>query len=242
MTHIPYLDDESPVFPPTSLALSEEPNGLLAVGGNLEPNTLFSAYSKGIFPWFSPGEPILWWSPSPRMSLSPNEAHFSRSLKKLARKQPFRISVDQSFEQVIAHCAAAARPGQEGTWISDEMQDAYLTLHELGIAHSIESWCGDQLVGGLYGVGIGAVFFGESMFSTQTGASKLAFASLCSQLKIWEFDMIDCQIHTPLLASFGAHEIDRVEFESRLTKAVDKKAPFNWPTNWSLPECGFDGS
>lgn len=242
MTHITYLDDESPVFPPTRLALTEEPVGLLAVGGNLEPKTLEQAYSRGIFPWFSPGEPILWWSPSPRMSLSPSEVHISRSLRKLARKKPFRITVDAAFERVIKQCATASRPGQQGTWISDEMGEAYVELHNLGIAHSIESWSGNELVGGLYGVSLGAAFFGESMFSHRSGASKLAFASLCTQLKLWGFTMIDCQVHTPLLASFGAVEISRDIFESRLNDATNKTMQFDWPLDWSLPECGFDGS
>lgn len=242
VAHISFLDDESPVFPPTDLALKGEHSGLLAVGGNLEPKTLVKAYSRGIFPWYSPGEPILWWSPSPRTCLSPNEAHFSRSLRKLARKRPFSITTDKAFSDVIELCSEVERPGQEGTWISPEMKLAYSNLHELGIAHSIEAWSDGQLVGGLYGVALGRAFFGESMFSLQTGASKLAFASLCTQLQLWEYSLIDCQVHTPLLASFGAIEVEREEFENRLASALDSMQTFNWVEQWSLGEAGFDGS
>lgn len=242
MTQIPYLDEESPVFPPTDQALGTEPNGLLAVGGNLQPGTLLAAYAKGIFPWYSPGEPILWWSPSPRMALGPDAAHFSKSLKKFARKKPFRISVDQAFEQTISHCANTERPGQQGTWISEEMREAYLRLHALGYAHSVEAWNEDTLVGGLYGIALGGAFFGESMFCLQTGASKIAFASLCKQLADWEFSIIDCQVYTPLLASFGASEISRSDFETKLAKAQSKEHTFNWARHWTLGEFGFDGS
>ncbi len=242
MTYIPYLDDESPIFPPTANALSEEPNGLLAVGGNLEPQTLLRAYTLGIYPWFSPGEPILWWSPSPRMALSPSDAHFSRSLKKLARKQPFIITVDEAFSQVINQCSVTKRKDQQGTWISSEMQDAYQALHRLGYAHSIEAWRDGRLVGGLYGLAIGTAFFGESMFSTESGASKIAFASLCVQLVKWSFSIIDCQVHTPLLESFGASELERIEFETLLAKAIQEKESFNWKTHWALNESGYDGS
>lgn len=223
------------------MALEDEPNGLLAVGGNLDTETLVNAYSNGIFPWFSPGEPILWWSPSPRMALIPEQAHFSRSLKKLAKKRSFTVTVDSAFDDVVQQCALVPRKDQEGTWISDEMMQAYGALHQAGLAHSIEVWRESRLVGGLYGVSLGRVFFGESMFSLESGTSKLAFSSLCKQLEQWGFKLIDCQVYTPLLASFGALEIEREEFEAQLASAICEGDNFNWQQKWSLSEWGFDG-
>lgn len=235
------LNGEKPQFPPTDWAL-EEPNGLLALGGNLEPETILNAYQRGIFPWFSEQDPILWWSPSPRMALIPSELHIGKSLKKLAKKCPFQITVDCSFSEVITKCSTAPRAGQDGTWITPEMEDAYNRLHELGYAHSVEAKVENKLVGGLYGIAIGGVFFGESMFSDISGASKIAFASLCLQLQKWGFELIDCQVHTDYLASFGAKELTRNEFEQRLARAVSCPSLMDWQERWSLGVCGFDGS
>lgn len=255
MLDIRYLDATHPEFPSTEFAL-EEPNGLLAVGGNLQPSTLLTAYSLGIFPWFDENQPYLWWSPSPRMTLAPKQAHYSKSLRKLARKKPFRISCDQAFESVMRNCSKIERPGQDGTWIDEEMIAAYCNLHELGYAHSIEAWHNDTLVGGLYGIALGKIFYGESMFSFSSGASKIAFASLCQQLQHWDFQLIDCQIYTDYLASFGAREIERSEFESIISQSVDgEHSRFSdtmgvinipkgerWKEIWCLPEHGFDQS
>ncbi|WP_096086497.1 leucyl/phenylalanyl-tRNA--protein transferase [Agaribacterium haliotis] len=241
MSALLWLDDKHPAFPPSHLAL-EEPNGLLAAGGNLKPETLVAAYRRGIFPWFEDGQPILWWSPSPRMCLAPKAAHLNRSLKKLARKQPFSIKVDSAFEQVMMHCADIDRPGQDGTWITDSMLSAYSKLHQQGLAHSVEAWRDGELVGGLYGLALGSVFFGESMFSRRSGASKLAFASLLIQLQRWNFKLIDCQVHTSYLASFGASELDRAEFEHKLALALSEEQNQNWQQHWSLGKHGFDGS
>jgi len=214
---IPWLDPErSPRFPPTRNALSE-PNGLLAAGGSLEPGWLLEAYRRGIFPWFSDEEPILWWSPAPRMVLFPEELHVSRSLRKFLRKQPYRISINRDFAGVI-HACAEPRPGQPESWINGPMLRAYKRLHALGHAHSWE--CrdrDDRLVGGLYGVAIGSVFFGESMFSRADNASKAALKALVEQ---GGYRMIDCQMYTGHLASLGAREIDRDAFEERLRALV----------------------
>ncbi len=250
MEHIQLLDDISPIFPHTGLAL-EDPNGLLAVGGNLSPKTLISAYSKGIFPWFSDDQPILWWSPNPRMVLVPSELHIGRSLSKAARKKQFEIKVDTAFEQVMEACSEIERPGQDGTWITYDMLDAYIALHEQGVAHSVEAWQDGKLVGGLYGIAIGKAFFGESMFSLVSGASKQAFVSLVMQLQKWEFKLIDCQIHTHYLASFGANELDRKNFERILKEAtyIENDSTENdlinngqdWKNNWTLGTNGYDG-
>lgn len=241
MTQLIFLDREAPVFPPTHCAL-DEPNGLLAAGGNLLPSTLLNAYQQGIFPWFNDDQPILWWSPSPRMVLKPHEAHFSRSLKKFARKKHYTVEIDKRFQEVMIQCALAERPDQDGTWINDDMIDAYLQLHEQGHAHSIEVLQDGTLIGGLYGISIGLAFFGESMFSHRSNASKIGFASLCQQLTQWGFTLIDCQIHTDYLESFGANEVSRSEFESRLKQSTRESAISNWPKNWTLGEYGFDGS
>lgn len=206
-------------FPAIELAL-EEPNGLLAIGGDLSPARLIQAYSHGIFPWFNDDQPILWWSPNPRAVLFPEQLHISRSLAKLIRKQPFRITLDQDFEAVISNCAAP-RPGEPGTWITAEMHDAYVALHQLGVAHSVEAWQGARLVGGLYGIALGKVFFGESMFSLAANASKVAFAHMVRQLQQWHFALIDCQVSSDHLKSLGATEIDREEFTRLLQRHVD---------------------
>lgn len=210
-------------FPPLEHALSD-PNGLLAAGGDLSPQRLLDAYSKGIFPWFNEGEPILWWSPDPRMVLFPDELKISRSLRKTLKKDHYQIRTDCSFSQVM-HACALPRKGQAGTWIHPEMIAAYTALHEMGWAHSIETWMDGVLVGGLYGVSLGQVFFGESMFSRVPDASKIAFVHLVKQLQYWEFDLIDCQVKTGHLASLGAREISRIAFSQKLDTLLARVEP-----------------
>ncbi len=216
-------------FPPVERAL-RRPNGLLAAGGDLSPERLLHAYRLGIFPWFSVGEPILWWSPDPRMVLFPDEFKIARSLAKTLRKGGFEVRADSAFEQVIQACSEP-RPRQPGTWITGAMQAAYARLHRLGVAHSFETWRGGELVGGLYGVALGRMFYGESMFSRAADASKIALVHLMRQLQGWQFGMIDCQMNTPLLASFGAREIPRAEFTRRMAELVNYP---DVPAPWSL--------
>jgi leucyl/phenylalanyl-tRNA--protein transferase len=215
---IPWLSSESP-FPPLHTALAQ-PNGLLAVGGDLSPKRLIAAYRRGIFPWFNEGEPILWWSPNPRMVLFPQELRVSRSLRRSLKKGNYEIRMDSAFDEVIRGCAAP-RGGHCGTWIHEEMISAYRTLHEMGLAHSVEIWMDQELVGGLYGVGLGKAFFGESMFSRVSDASKIAFVHLVRQLDRRGFEIIDCQMKTTHLASFGAREIPREEFSQKLKELVN---------------------
>ncbi|MDP3482661.1 MAG: leucyl/phenylalanyl-tRNA--protein transferase [Sulfuricella sp.] len=215
---IPWIDNDTP-FPPLDSAL-REPNGLLAAGGDLSPQRLIEAYRRGIFPWFNPGEPILWWSPDPRMVLFPGELKVSRSLRKTLKKQPYEIRADTAFRQVMEACAAP-RGGHSGTWITPAMIDAYTELHRQGLAHTVETWMDDKLVGGLYGVSLGRMFYGESMFSLATDASKIAFVHLVRQLERWGFGMIDCQMKTAHLASLGAREIPRAEFSQKLSELVN---------------------
>jgi leucyl/phenylalanyl-tRNA--protein transferase len=214
---IPWLGPESP-FPPLEAALLR-PNGLLAVGGDLSPSRLIEAYRHGIFPWFNEGEPILWWSPDPRMVLFPQELKISRSLRKTLKRGNYEIRADSAFKQVMEACAAP-RGEHTGTWIHAEMIAAYGRLHEIGMAHSMETWIEGELVGGLYGVGQGKMFFGESMFSRVSDASKIAFVHLVAQLQRWGFEMIDCQMKTEHLASLGAREISRNEFRQKLKELV----------------------
>lgn len=204
-------------FPPLEQALAE-PNGLIAIGGDLSAERLLSAYQQGIFPWFSPGEPVLWWSPHPRMVLFPEQLTVSRSLRKVLQQQPFELQVNTAFEQVITACAHTPRPGQPGTWIVPEMIAAYHRLHALGYAHSVEAWQNGVLVGGCYGIKIGRMFYGESMFHHVSNASKVAFVHMVQWLQAQQIGMIDCQMHTPLLASFGASEISRDLFIEHLTR------------------------
>ena len=201
-------------FPPLDQAL-DEPNGLIAIGGCLSPQRIVTAYRCGIFPWFNPGEPILWWSPDPRLVLFPEHLKISRSLAKTLRKQVFEIRYDNAFPEVISACAAP-RHAQGGTWITNDMKDAYLNLYNRGIAHSFEAWQQGQLVGGLYGIGIGRVFFGESMFHRVTDASKVVFAHLIKQLSTWGYQLIDCQVSSEHLISLGAEEIPRKTFADLL--------------------------
>jgi leucyl/phenylalanyl-tRNA--protein transferase len=208
---IPWLGNTDDDFPPLEFAL-REPNGLLCAGGDLTPQCIVRAYLSGIFPWYSPGEPILWWSPDPRMVLFPGEFRISRSLRKTLHKGNFRVLLDTHFKAVIRACARKPRPGQTGTWITPEIQAAYLRLHELGYAHSVETWIDGKLAGGLYGIAIGKMFYGESMFAHVTDASKIAVAHLARFLCEQGFGMIDCQMSTTHLASLGAREIPRDEF------------------------------
>lgn len=201
-------------FPPVEQALTE-PNGLLAAGGCLSPLRLENAYRHGIFPWYNTGEPILWWAPDPRWVLEPAGARVSRSLAKRLRRGDFGFSCDRAFDRVVAACSAP-RSGAGGTWITPAMEEAYRRLHRLGLAHSFESWHGDTLVGGLYGVAIGQVFFGESMFHRATDASKVAFVMGCAFLERWGYRLIDCQVHTAHLESLGARDMARSEFAGRL--------------------------
>jgi leucyl/phenylalanyl-tRNA--protein transferase len=206
-------------FPPPELA---DESGLLAVGGDLRPERLLLAYSLGIFPWYGEDLPILWHSPDPRMVLQPENAQISRSLRKEIRRGRFRVELDTAFADVVRACAETPRPDQDGTWITDEMVEAYVQLHRLGFAHSAEAWLDDELVGGLYGVSLGGAFFGESMFARASDASKVAFAVLLDQLARWDIRLVDCQVHTEHLARFGAEEWPRERFLTALGAAVQK--------------------
>ena len=208
-------------FPSVTLALSE-PDGLLAVGGCLSTQRIINAYSLGIFPWYSNEDPILWWSPDPRLVIFPEKLHISKSLQKTLRKQHFQISFDTAFSEVIKACAAP-RSLETGTWLTSEMQAAYIRLHHEGYAHSVEAWHDNQLVGGLYGIAVGQVFFGESMFHSKTDASKVAFVSLIQQLSNWGYQLIDCQVHTQHLVKLGAEEITRTHFSSLLQQYHQRK-------------------
>jgi leucyl/phenylalanyl-tRNA--protein transferase len=214
---IPWLGPRDP-FPPVEFAL-REPNGLLAAGGDLSPIRLIDAYRRGIFPWYSDGDPVLWWSPDPRMVLFLDELRMPRSLRRVIRSGRYKISMDQAFREVMLGCAAP-RPRQEGTWITPEILDSYTSLHDLGYAHSVEAWVGGALAGGLYGVAIGRMFFGESMFARQTDASKVALAHLVLHLRRWGFELIDCQMTTSHLASLGAREEPRARFNEQLSRLV----------------------
>ena len=231
---IPWLGPGDP-FPPVERAL-EEPNGLLAAGADLSEARLLDAYASGIFPWYSAGQPVLWWSPDPRMVLIPAELRIPRSLRKRLARRDYEVRADSAFEEVIRACAEP-RLGQDGTWITDDMAEAYLRLHRSGRAHSIETWIGGTLAGGLYGVELGRMFYGESMFARMPDASKIALAHLVRQLARRDCGMIDCQMKTALLARFGAREIPRREFVRKLGELV------NYPRTgrtWSLDDDLFD--
>ena len=216
---IPILskDPESP-FPSTDNAL-EYPPGLLAAGGDLSPVRLVKAYQQGIFPWYSEDEPILWWSPAPRCVIYPDAVHISKRLRRRYNQGVFKLTSDQAFARIIAACAEP-RDEHDGTWISEEMQYAYIRLNEMGVAHSVEVWMDEELVGGIYGLALGNVFFGESMFSKTVDASKVALVALCGQLQQWNFSLLDCQISNPHLLSMGAQNISRFEFEKHLDSAL----------------------
>mgnify|MGYP001605740470 CR=1 FL=1 len=212
---IPWLGDapESP-FPPTHLAL-EHPNGLLAAGGDLSPERLLNAYRHGIFPWYSEGDPILWWSPAPRCLIYPEHVHLSRRTKRRFNTGRYRLTLNNAFERVIHECAES-RAQNEGTWITNEMEAAYVQMHRMGHAHSLEVWLGDELAGGIYGLAIGSVFFGESMFSAQTDGSKIALVALCKLLATYGFLFLDCQVGNPHLYRMGAVDVARQTFEKKL--------------------------
>ena len=204
-----FLLSKDLVFPPVHLA---DKDGLLAIGGDLSLERLLLAYKSGIFPWYNSGEPIIWYSPNLRMVLFPKDLKISKSMKQIIRKNEYKITFNQNFKAVISNCKTIKRDGQGGTWITDEMQDAYLKLHEKGIAKSVEVWLENELVGGLYGIDLGTVFCGESMFSKISNTSKLAFIYLVQKLKKENYKLIDCQVYNPHLESLGADEISREEF------------------------------
>ena len=223
---IPWLG-KSLTFPPLTRAL-QEPNGLLAAGGDLSPERLLEAYSRGIFPWYSPEQPILWWSPDPRMVMFPDEFAPRRSLAKVLRNREYEVRCDTAFEQVMRACAATPREGQDGTWITEEILAGYCGLHRQGHAHSIETWIDGRLVGGLYGVALGRAFYGESMFAHATDASKIAFSHLVHFLQTRACGIIDCQMRTDHLASLGAREISRQEFATHLADLTKQPAMQGW--------------
>lgn len=204
-------------FPKPELA---HESGLLAVGGDLRPERILLAYGEGIFPWYSEGQPIMWHSPDPRTVLLASKLRTNQSLRQALKRRPYRLTLDTRFRDVMQACSETPRPGQDGTWITDEMLDAYCKLHDLGLAHSVEAWDGDALVGGLYGISLGAVFFGESMFAHAPDASKIAFTKFARQLTRWHIDLIDCQVHTNHLDRFGAQEWPRAVYISELHKAL----------------------
>ncbi len=225
---ITWLNRASLKFPPLHKAL-REPNGLLAAGGDLSAERLVAGYRHGCFPWYQDGQPLLWWSPDPRTVLLPNNLHISRSLRKVLRSDLFSVTFDRNFTDVI-HACSEPRKDEDGTWITSEMQAAYFALHAQGHAHSVEVWQQDQLVGGLYGIAIGQLFFGESMFSRTSNASKVGFVTLVSALKAAGFVLIDCQMPTAHLISLGAESIRRSEFSEYLTQHLDINTDMQWLT------------
>lgn len=236
---LPQLDPDELRFPDPDSALAD-PNGLLAFGGDLRPERLLAAYQLGIFPWYQDPQPILWWAPDPRAVLFPNELHVSRSLKKFLRSEPYRVSMDSAFDDVINACAEAT-PDRPETWITPAIRRAFGRLHQLGHAHSVEVWSGDELVGGLYGVALGRVFFGESMFSRRDNASKVALIHLCGQLRQWEFSLIDCQVGNDHTYALGATDIDRTEFRRLLSAWVTTGSGAGeqrWKLDWFWPGDG----
>jgi leucyl/phenylalanyl-tRNA--protein transferase len=229
---IPWLDPSDP-FPHVERAM-RDPNGLLAAGADLSPRRLIDAYVQGIFPWFGDDDPVLWWSPDPRMVLFVDELHVSRSLRRVIRSQRFEVRFDTAFRQVMVACGEP-RPDQEGTWITPAMLEAYTRLHELGYGHSVESWVDGELAGGLYGVAIGRMFYGESMFTRRSDASKVALVATVRQLGRWGFRLIDCQMPTLHLASLGAREIPRVDFLEQVRTLVHQPpVPSPWKADSDL--------
>ncbi|OYW28450.1 MAG: leucyl/phenylalanyl-tRNA--protein transferase [Methyloversatilis sp. 12-65-5] len=234
---IPWLEPGAP-FPPVDRAL-REPDGLLAAGLELTPDRILDAYRQGIFPWFSDGQPVLWWSPDPRMVLVPSEIRITRSMHKVLRNRRYEVRCDSAFEAVMRACAAP-RDGQAGTWISDEMIEAYSALHQRGYAHSVETWIDGRLAGGLYGMAIGRMFYGESMFSTARDASKIALVHLARYLETRAFGLIDCQMNTNHLGSMGGREIPRREFCRVMAQCIaDGPMPGRWPTDLIPPYFRF---
>jgi len=216
-------DDPLEPFPSTAEAL-DSPNGLLAWGGDLQPERLLEAYRKGVFPWYSEGQPILWWSPAPRCVLYPENVYLSSRTRRRYNSGNYRLTADTAFAEVVEACAGP-RSYESGTWITREMMEAYISLHQLGHAHSVEAWENGELAGGIYGLSMGSVFFGESMFSHRTDASKLALVGLCRQLQDWGFGLLDCQVGNPHLFSMGAQEISRAEFETQLKQLTCDPQP-----------------
>jgi leucyl/phenylalanyl-tRNA--protein transferase len=212
--------DPAAPFPPLSAAL-DEPNGLLAMGGDLHPARLLAAYRHGVFPWFSDGQPILWWSPDPRVVFDTARFRLPRKLRARLADSPWRVRADTAFAAVIDACATSPRPGQDGTWIGPAMREAYVALHRLGHAHSVEVFDGDALVGGIYGVAIGRMFFGESMFSARSGGSRIALAALCRLLAGWDWPLVDAQVDNPHLRLLGARLLPRDAFAHSLAALVD---------------------
>ena len=234
---IPWLEPGAP-FPPVDRAL-REPDGLLAAGRELTPDRILDAYRQGIFPWFSDGQPVLWWSPDPRMVLVPSEIRITRSMHKVLRNRPYEVRCDSAFEAVMRACAAP-RDGQAGTWISDDMIAAYSALHARGYAHSVETWIDGRLAGGLYGMAIGRMFYGESMFSLEHDASKIALVHLARYLASLNFALIDCQMNTGHLGSMGGREIPRREFCRVMAQCIaDGPLPGRWPTDLIPPYFRF---
>jgi len=232
---------QAPIFPPVE---SATPEGLLAVGGDLSSDRLLAAYRHGIFPWYSPEQPILWWSPDPRAVLYPEQLRISRSLRKTLKRGQLRVTFDTSFQDVMLACAAprAQNPGG-GSWITNDMVEAYTRLHVLGFAHSIEAWHENRLVGGLYGMALGGVFFGESMFSRETDASKVALVALLKKLREWNFVLVDCQIPSAHLTSLGAEEIPRSRFLAELERALALPGqPGHWQSEIAMQNLIDTGS
>lgn len=224
------LHEDDVAFPDPRFA---DPSGVVAVGGDVRPDRLLAAYSRGIFPWPHEDYPLLWHSPPQRFVLRPAELRINRSLAKAIRKQPFEIRLDSAFAQVIRHCQETPRPGQDGTWLTDELRAAFTELHRRGWAHSAEAWQDGELVGGLYGLGIGGMFCGESMFATADNASKIALATLCRQLARWQFRLLDAQVETPHLAALGAKMMPRNAFLAEVARATAMPIP---PGPWRLDE------
>ncbi|CAA0088796.1 Leucyl/phenylalanyl-tRNA--protein transferase [Zhongshania aliphaticivorans] len=241
MPAIPWLDINKLDFPSIECA-SEDPNGLLAVGGDLSTARILRAYRQGIFPWYDESQPILWWSPQPRAVLYPEKIYINRSLRKALRHADFTVSFDSAFDKVLNGCAEI-NPKRPGTWITDDMRGAYLALHQLGWAHSVEVWRGSELIGGLYGIGIGQMFFGESMFSREPNASKFALIHLCGQLQEWGYPIIDCQVGNDYLQSMGAEEIDRSLFKQHLNEYTNRigQAVGMWEMHWRYSSSGSVG-
>lgn len=231
---IPWLENSSTEFPPLDFA-AQSPNGLLAVGGDLSVARLLNAYRHGIFPWYEEGQPVLWWSPDPRMVLRPEQLKIARSLRRSYRRHNYMISFDLDFSAVIQACAET-RVNSDGTWITADMQQAYCELHAQGYAHSVEVWDADRLVGGLYGLAIGQLFFGESMFSRETDTSKLALAALAVHLSEWHFKLIDCQVISRHLQSLGAEAIARQAFSEYLDKFIDSAGKYGTWQDQLIPE------
>lgn len=234
-----WLDPRHPhqPFPPAHLAM-REPNGLLAIGGDLSLTRLLRAYGQGIFPWYNPDEPILWWCPDPRAVLEPDAMRVSRSLRKSIQRGDYTVTLDRAFETVLDGCAGP-RLGSRGTWLGGDMRRAYTQLHAHGYAHSVEVWREGELIGGLYGVAMGRVFFGESMFSRATDASKIALYWLSQQLLAWGYELIDCQVQSAHLDSLGAREMERTEFLRRLAISMqDAHRPGLWRFELATPETG----